>query len=462
MAVKLYNTKTHTVSEIIPLKEGRISMYACGPTVYDKTHIGHMRKYILDDILKRTLTLFGYKVTHVMNITDVGHLTGDTDESGEDKLEKGARKEGKTVWDIAKEYTEYFHDTMHMVNVIPPTLEVKATDHIVDMIALTETLIAKGYAYETKQAVYFDTAKDLTYGSFSGQKLSEKRMGARDEVIEDDEKRNPQDFSLWFKRIGKFEHHSMHWPSPWGDGFPGWHIECSAMAMKHLGETIDIHTGGIDHIPVHHENEIAQSECATGHTFVNHWVHYDFLTVNGEKMSKSKENFYTISDIKDNNIDPLAVRIMMMQTSYRKPLNFTWESLQASETTLKKIQAFVLNTKQGGTVIPSVVEACKDALADDLNTAKMLAVILPLLSNTEYAQEDIRATLIEVDSILGLNLNTLQQTAIPQHIIEMAEERILAKSEKDFEKSDRLREQIEKEGYTVLDTKDGYDIKKTA
>jgi cysteinyl-tRNA synthetase len=274
MALKIYDTKSRSIKEFIPLSKDVVTMYACGPTVYDYTHIGHMRKYIGDDMLRRTLTLLGYNVKHVMNITDVGHLTGDEDETGEDKLEKGAKKEGKTVWDIAAFYTGYFNDTMRAVNVLPATIEARATDHIAEMIALNEKLVEKGFAYETDQAVYFDTSKDAGYGKLSGQKLTDKEVAVRDDVIIDPDKKHPADFALWFKRVGKFADHVMYWPSPWGDGFPGWHIECSAMAMHYLGQTIDIHTGGIDHIPVHHENEIAQSECATGHEFVHYWVQF--------------------------------------------------------------------------------------------------------------------------------------------------------------------------------------------
>ncbi len=346
MALTLYNTKSRSVEEFKPLKEGIVTMYACGPTVYDKTHIGHMRKYIGDDILHRTLSYLGYEVKHVMNITDVGHLTNDSDE-GDDKFEGKAKAEGKTVWDVAKYYTEYFETTMRAVNVLPPTIEPKATDHIPQMIKLVEELVQKGFAYETSQAVYFDVAKDSKYGELSGQKLSDKEVGARDEVVTDKDKKNPADFALWFKKVGKFADHQMYWPSPWGDGFPGWHIECSAMSMHYLGETIDIHTGGIDHIPVHHENEIAQSECATGHQFVRFWVHHEFLNVGGEKMSKSKNNFYTIEDIKSRGIDPLSMRLMAMGTSYRKPLNFTWESLEGVKGLLKRLLTgqFQKNTK---------------------------------------------------------------------------------------------------------------------
>lgn len=453
-AFKIYNTGSRTIELFTPLKEGMVSMYACGPTVYDFTHIGHMRKYIGDDILKRTLLFLGYGVNHVMNITDVGHLSDDGD-TGEDKLEKGAKKEGKTVWDIASFYTSYFHKTMEAVHVLPPTHETKATDHISEMIALTETLIAKGFAYETAQAVYFSVAKDVEYGKLSGQKLSEKLVGVRDEVVEDPEKRNPADFSLWFKRVGKFADHAMYWPSPWGDGFPGWHIECSAMSMKYLGETIDIHTGGIDHIPVHHENEIAQSECATGKQFVRYWVHHDFLTVDGEKMSKSKQNFYTLDDIIEKGFDPLAVRLLCMQTSYRKPLNFTWEALAAADAQLKKLQKFARNQTEAGAKIEIYIQAFTDALSDDLNMAVALSVVWEVLSDTTHPQKDVWATLLAFDEVLGLNLVDVPKLEITDEAKKLIIERDEARANKDYQTSDELRTKLESLGYTVLDTKEG-------
>ena len=439
-----------------PLHAPTVTMYACGPTVYDFTHIGHMRKYIGDDILKRTLSYLGYNVTHVMNITDVGHLSGDVDETGEDKLEKGAKREGKTVWDIARFYTDYFHTTMHAVNVIPPTHETKATDHIPSMIALVETLLEKGFAYETAKAIYFDTSKDSAYGKLSRQKLDEKEVAARDEVVIDTDKKHPADFSLWFKRVGKFADHTMYWQSPWGDGFPGWHIECSAMSMQYLGETIDIHTGGIDHIPVHHENEIAQSECATGHEFVRFWVHHDFLNVDGVKMSKSLQNFYNIDDILARSIDPLAVRIMCMQTNYRKPLNFTWDSLLSAQTSLKKVQKAVQKIQNAG--LGTVDELSKatftEALCDDLNTAQALAVLWEVLGSA-MPDADKYATLLDFDTVLGLGLKDVPAFHITDEANNLIIERDKARAEKDYITSDELRKKLEALGYEVFDTPTG-------
>jgi cysteinyl-tRNA synthetase len=454
MALNLYNTKTRSVEPFTPLHGNEVSMYACGLTVYDYTHIGHMKKYIGDDILRRTLTLLGYEVKHVMNITDVGHLTNDSD-AGDDKFEYKALKEGKTVWDIAKFYTDHFHSSMKAVHVLPPTIEAPATEHIQEMVALIEILLEKGFAYETSTAIYFDVLKDEQYGKLSRQKIEEKIVAARDEVVDDKEKHHPADFVLWFKRVGRFEHHTMYWPSPWGDGFPGWHIECSAMSMHYLGETIDIHTGGIDHIPVHHENEIAQSECATGHEFVRFWVHHDFLLVDGEKMSKSKQNFYTIDDMLEKGINPLAVRLLFMQTSYRKPLNFTWESLMSAGALLKKLQKFAARQNTVGAPVESAVQAFKEGLEDDLNTAKALAAVLNLFNDTTISDQDKWATLLHFDRVLGLDLEHTPKFVLTDEAKELIEKRDETRKQKDFAASDALRKELEDLGYEVLDTPEG-------
>lgn len=454
MTLSLYNTKSRSVEPFSPLSGNTVTLYACGPTVYDYTHIGHMRKYIGDDILRRTLSYVGYEVKHVMNITDVGHLSDDGD-AGEDKLEKGAQKEGKTVWEIAQFYTDYFTDTMRAVGVLSPTVTSKATDHIQEMIALNEQLVQKGFAYETSEALYFDVTKDPHYGALSGQLLSEKEIAVREDVVEDPDKKHPADFVLWFKRVGKFKDHTMHWPSPWGDGFPGWHIECSAMSMHYLGETIDIHTGGIDHIPVHHENEIAQSECATGKQFVQHWVHHAFLLVDGEKMSKSKGNFYTIADIKNKGIDPLATRLLFMQTSYRKPLNFTWESLETAHTQLIKLQKIASHKYTEGVINSQYKKSFIEALSDDLNTAKALSVLWELIADTTITPADRYQTLLSFDEILGLSLASVPTFTISTEMQTLVTARNEARARKDFATSDKLRDELIAHGYEVLDTAEG-------
>jgi cysteinyl-tRNA synthetase len=454
MSLHLYNTKSRSIEAFTPLNEKLVTMYACGITVNNYTHLGHMRKYIGDDILRRTLTLLGYEVNHVMNITDVGHLTDDGD-NGEDKLETNAKKEGKTAWEIAEFYTDYFHKSMRAVQVLPPTHETKATEHIPAMIALVETLIAKGFAYETKHAVYFDVSKDADYGKLSRQKQEDKEVAVRDEIVIDPDKRNPADFSLWFKRLGKFESHTMYWPSPWGDGFPGWHIECSAMSMQYLGETIDIHTGGIEHIPVHHENEIAQSECATGHEFVRFWVHHEMLLINSEKMSKSKGNFVTLNDILARNIDPVAVRLVTMQTSYRKPLNFTWDVLDNANQQLKKLYRFASHQTTVGTVSEPHKSQFIEALSDDLNTAKALAVVWEIFNSSEIVDGDKWATLLYFDQVLGLKLDAVPKFTVDPQAQTLIEKRDEARTNKDFTTSDKLRAELEALGYEVLDTPSG-------
>ena len=430
-------------------------MYACGPTVYNYTHIGHMRKYIGDDLLRRTLSYLGYEVKHVMNITDVGHLTNDSDD-GDDKFESEAKIEGKSVWDIAEFYTDYFHKSMSSVNVLKPNIaEAKATEHIKEMISLNEALIKRGFAYETDQALYFDVSKDPNYGELSGQKLADKIIGAREEVAQDPQKKNPTDFALWFKRVGKFADHSMYWPSPWGDGFPGWHVECSAMSMHYLGETIDIHTGGIDHIPVHHENEIAQSECATGHDFVNYWVHHAFLNVDGEKMSKSKNNFYTIEDIESHNLSPLSMRILAMQTSYRKPLNFTWEALMNANTQLMRLQQFASKKELGGKIIDDYKDQFTEAINDDLNTAKALAVVWSIIGNENLPRNDRFATLLSFDEVLGLGLKDVPAFSVSTKASELLDAMNKARDEKDYKKSDLIRQELESMGYKVEQTQNG-------
>lgn len=458
LKMQLYNTKSRKIEEFSPQKEGIVTMYACGPTVYDYTHIGHMRKYIGDDILRRTLVYIGYEVKHVMNITDVGHLTNDSDD-GEDKFEGKAFQEGKSVQDIAKLYTDYFHESMNAVNVLAPNIaEAKATDHIKEMINLNKVLVEKGFAYETDKALYFETDKDLKYGELSRQKLSDKKVGVREEVTQDKDKKNPADFVLWFKRVGKFANHTMYWPSPWGDGFPGWHIECSAMAMHYLGETIDIHTGGIDHIPVHHENEIAQSESATGKEFARFWVHHAFLNVDGEKMSKSKHNFYTLPDIEGHNIDPLSMRVLCMQTSYRKPLNFTWDSLVSAQSNLKKLQTFASIKESNGSIISQYKKSFMEALSEDLNTSKALAVVWEMIADERKPRADRYATLLSFDQVLGLELKEVSVLTISDEVQNLLAQMNEFRDKKDYQASDKIREQIESLGYKIEQTPNGAKV----
>jgi len=463
--MKLYNSMSRKIEEVKPLNPPNISLYTCGPTVYDFTHIGHMRTYSNNDFLKRALIYLGYKVNHVMNVTDVGHLSGD-DDSGEDKMEKGAKKYGKTVWDVAKFYTEFFFKTTDALNIIRPNIVCNATEHVGEMIQLIERLKQNGYVYETKEALYFDVKKFENYGKLSGQKLEEKLQAVREEINVDKEKKHPADFALWFKRVGRFSDHTMHWTSPWGEGFPGWHIECSAMSMEYLGETIDIHSGGIDHVPVHHENEIAQSEGATRKQFVKIWFHNNFLTVDGQKMSKSLGNFYTMEDIEKNKLNPVSLRLLFLQSHYRQSLNFTWQSARASQEAFNRLKEIASNLKSDK--ILSSVKSSKaiafqqqfrDALEDDLQTPQAVAVMWDMLKS-DIINEEKYFLLMDFDKVFGLNLSNITEEKIDANIITLAEKRLEARKQRNFDASDRLRIKIEKAGFKIEDVGSSYKIKK--
>ena len=467
--MKLYNTLTRNLETFKPLNFPKVSFYTCGPTVYDYTHIGHMRTYTNNDILKRTLTYLGYKVNHVMNVTDVGHLTGD-DDSGIDKLEKGATKSDKTVWEVVKFFTDNFFKTMDALNISRPDVTCKATDHIEEMIQLINRLKRNGYVYETKEAVYFEVMKFKNYGKLSRQKIEEKLQAVRKEINIDTEKKHPVDFALWFKRIGRFADHTMHWPSPWGEGFPGWHIECSAMSMKYLGDSIDIHTGGIDHIPVHHENEIAQSEGATGKQFVKYWFHNNFLTVDGQKMSKSLGNFYTLSDIEKNKINPLSLRLLFLQSHYRQSLNFTWQSARASQEAFNRLKEIATNLKGPNSQRKKLVKLSdksiayqqqfKNAIENDLQTAQAVAVMWDIIKS-DIDNEEKYFLLMDFDKIFGLNLDNINEEKIDANIIILAERRLEARKKRNFDQSDKLRIKIEKAGFKIEDKGNSYTIKKS-
>lgn len=463
--MKIYNTLTRNLETLEPLNSGAVSLYVCGPTVYDFTHLGHMRTYTNNDVLKRALIYLGYKVKHVMNVTDVGHLSGD-DDFGEDKMEKGARKYGKTVWDVAKFYTDFFFRTTDALNILRPDITCKATEHIPDMIQLINRLQKNGFVYETKEALYFDVMKFKNYGKLSGQKLEEKIQAVREEVNVDSEKKHPADFSLWFKRVGRFANHTIYWASPWGDGFPGWHIECSAMSMKYLGEQIDIHAGGIDHVPVHHENEIAQSEAATGKQFVKYWFHNNFLEVDSQKMSKSLGNFYTIEDIEKNQIDPISLRLLFLQSHYRQPLNFTWTSARGSLEAFNRLREISLNLKPQknltGVKSPKALGFQKqfiDAISQDLQTPQAVAIMWDMIKS-DIENDEKYFLLMDFDKVFGLNLANVTEEKIDANIITLAERRLEARKSRNFDASDRLRIKIEKAGFKIDDIGDSYKIRK--
>ena len=412
MDLYLYNSLTRQKELFTPINPtSGVGLYTCGMTVYDYAHIGHGRKYVIDDILKRVLIYNDFKVNHVQNVTDVGHLVSDADD-GEDKLEKGAKKQGKTVWEVADFFTKNFYESMDKLNIIRPTTICKATDHIKEQIELIDKLFINGYAYDTEEAVYFDVSKFADYGKMFGQDISEKRIGVREQVKTDENKRNPQDFALWFKRVGNFKDHVMHWESPWGDGFPGWHIECSAMSIKYLGEQIDIHTGGEDHLSIHHPNEIAQSEGATGKVpFSKFWLHCAFLMVDGTKMSKSLGNYYTIQDVLNKGVDPIALRYLYLGAHYKKPMNFTWQALESAVKGLENLKLKIKNLKFSSRNILSIEKDSKigeyrkiqRAINDDLNTSKAMAVMFEMLKSN-IPSEDKYDLAISFDEVLGLNL----------------------------------------------------------
>jgi cysteinyl-tRNA synthetase len=412
-----------------------------------------------------------------MNITDVGHLVSDND-SGEDKIEKGAKERGKTVWELARFFEDYFWKSLKEVGILMPDITPRATEHIKEQIKLIEKLEKRGFAYKTRQAIYFDVGKFPNYTKLNGQKLEEKKVGARKETVVDKDKKNPYDFALWFFATGRFKNHAMRWPSPWGEGFPGWHLECSAMSMKYLGDTFDIHTGGIDHLTVHHPNEIAQSEAATGKKFVNYWVHHNWLLVGGEKMSKSKKNFYTIEDIKNKGFNPLAFRYFCLNSHYRSKLNFTWQGLEAAQNALDNLYREYQELIFGDGSLASAMEAKLpreklpketpkkyrrrfiEAINDDVNTPQALAVMWETIKDESLLSNDKKQLLLDFDKIFGLGLSEIKPLEIPKEIKKLIKQREKLRREKKWQEADELRNDIEKLGYKVEDTKGKPEIRR--
>ena len=463
MNVYLYNSLTRKKQEFEPIKPGAVGLYTCGPTVYNYAHIGNLRTYIFEDILKRVLIYNGYAVRHVMNITDVGHLTGDRD-MGEDKMEAGAAREGKSAWDIAEFYTRSFKKDTDRLNILPPDVWVKATDTIPEQIALVGTLEEKGYTYRTADGIYFDTSKFKDYTKLSHQDLEALKEGAR--VERNPEKRNPTDFALWkFSPSGTKR--QMEWDSPWGVGFPGWHLECSAMSMKFLDDQLDIHCGGTDHIDVHHTNEIAQSEAATGKPFFNFWMHGAFLIVQGgKKMAKSEGNFLTLENaFLKKDINPLVYRFASFLTHYRKPMEYSDEGIEAARNGLLHVQNQVRQIAAAGPAADKAVNAefkgkFTETLNDDLNMPRAMAVIQEMLKSNISDAEKYN-TILDFDRVLGLELDRLdEEQALPAAVQKLVDARRQARQEKDFATSDQLRAEIEALGYQVQDTKDGMTVVK--
>ena len=459
--LKLYNTLTRKKEEFVPLKKGTVKMYSCGPTVYNYAHIGNMRAYIFMDTLRKVLKYNGYKVKHVMNITDVGHLVSDADE-GEDKMAKTARIENRSVYEIAKEYTDAFMKDIKALNIDTPEHIAKATEHIREMEIYVNDIVKNGYAYETSKGVYFDTSKLPNYGKMlSNNNIDDLKAGARVEV--DTEKRNPQDFALWIKAP---KEHIMKWNSKWGLCYPGWHIECSAMSRKYLGDKFDIHTGGVDHIPIHHENEIAQSIGATGHNLANYWMHVEFLLIDGGKMSKSLGNVYTLNDLKAEGIDALSYRYFTYSSHYRNKLNFTWDAIKPAKNSLNKLRDMIalhkdVNKKIDKNIISKYEEQFLDAINDDMNMPVAISIVWEIAKEKEKSN-DFYELIKKFDSVLSLDLdkNDKEDINIPEDIKLILNERKDARENKNFAKSDELRDKLKELGYIVKDTKDGQIIEK--
>lgn len=459
MKIFFYNTLTRKKEEFKPLEGNTVRIYSCGPTVYKDATIGNMKSYIFMDTLRRVLKYNGYNLKHAMNITDVGHLVSDSDE-GEDKMVKAAKEEKKSPLEIADFYTKKFFEDFERLNIDKPEIICKATDHIKEMIAFVQKLIDNGYAYETSTAVYFDVSKLDKYGELSGIDVRRQKAGARVKV--DEEKRNPYDFALFIKAP---KNHIMKWESPWGLAYPGWHIECSTMSNEYLGEVFDIHTGGIDLIPTHHENEIAQSKGATGKEPVRFWMHCDYLLINGGKMSKSHGNAYLVTDLIDKGYDPLSFKMMCFTAHYRNKLNFTWEALESSQSSLQRLKDGYLKHRNGTdnvdeTIIDEYRKKFQEAINDDLNMPIAMSVVWDAVKNPNKSKK-IADLLLDFDRVLGLKIEEpilKKQEELPEEIKALVEKRKEARKNKDWAASDALRDELNQKGYNVKDSKEGMEI----
>ncbi len=463
MALKLYNTLSRRKEIFKPIKKNQVSFYHCGPTVYWTQHIGNLRGMFCADIVVRTLKYLGYQVKHVRNYTDVGHLTGDQDE-GEDKIEKTARREKLTPQEIADKYIEIFETDTRDLNLLEPTFKPRATQCIDDIIKMVRILLDKGYAYTTDLAVYFDVSKFKNYTQLSGQKLEEKLKGAGKAEVSDPQKKHSADFTLWFFKAGRHKNALQYWDSPFssplvknGQGFPGWHIECSVMANKYLGRTIDIHLGGLEHIPVHHTNEIAQSEAANGVKFVNYWLHNEHLLANNQKMAKSEGTGYGLAQIKEKGFNPLALRYLFLQAHYRSKQSFTWSLMESAQ---KGFNRLLEQVKELGSRSGKINQEYKDKftkkISDDFNIPQAFSLVQELLKS-KLSKQDKLATILDFDKVLGLNLDKIrkEKTIIPPEIKKLGSQREQARRNEEWDKADQIRKQIEAKGFKVEDTPGG-------
>ena len=461
MKIFFYNTLTKSKEEFKPLQGNEVRVYSCGPTVYKDATIGNMKSFIFMDTLRRVLKYNGYTLKHAMNITDVGHLVSDGDD-GEDKMVKAAKEEKKTPLEIAAYYTEKFLGDFDKLNIDRPEIICKATEHIKEMEEFVQKLIDNGYAYETSTAIYFDVSKLDEYGILSGIDLRNQKAGARVEI--DEEKRNPYDFALWIKAP---ENHIMKWESPWGLCYPGWHIECSTMSNKYLGEEFDIHTGGIDLVPTHHENEIAQSKGCTGKVPAKFWMHCEFLLINGGKMSKSLGNAYLVQDIIDKGYEALAYKMMCFTSHYRNKLNFTWEALESSQNALNRLREGYKKHNEGNeevedSIITEYKTKFQEAINDDLNMPVAMSVIWDIVKNPNKSKK-LANLLLEFDEVLGVDIQKESEEKtleIPEEIKELIEKRKQARVNKDWALSDQIRDKLKEKGYAVKDTKEGMTVEK--
>ncbi|MGN1298956.1 MAG: cysteine--tRNA ligase [Candidatus Scatovivens sp.] len=455
MNLEIYNTLTRKKDTFAPINKGEVKLYTCGPTVYNFAHIGNLRAYLFMDNLRRVLKYNGYKLTHVMNITDVGHLVSDADE-GEDKMIKASKRENKDPFEIADYYTEAFLKDIDKLNIERPEIIARATKHIDIMEEYVKKIIENGYTYETKDTIYFDTSKLDKYGVLSNRKIEEQKAGAR--INFDENKKNISDFAVWIKAP---ENHLMKWDTFWGKCYPGWHLECSAMGYKYLGDHFDIHTGGIDHIPIHHENEIAQSKGFSGKIPANYWMHCNFLLVNNEKMSKSLNNLYTLDDLKQRGYEPLVYKMFNFTSNYRNQINFTFEGMDAAKIALGRLREGFLKHSEGEEkidkeIIKDYEERFLQAINDDLNMTVAMSVVWDVVKNPKKSK-DFQKLLLKFDEVLGLDLLNFKKIKdeLPEEVQQLIIKRNKARSEKNWEESDKIRDILINKGYIVKDSKEG-------